>query len=290
MAKATFDALFAGVPRDITWSLQRFWLEHPYTERAVGGVLRRYIAMGSGRRTLLLLPHAFATADSWFLLAEALKKRYRLLVVDGYARQQAFDAERLCDGLVQLLEAEGAYSATVIAHSGGGSIAQRLLQRYPHRVQHLVLCHSIALAPGAPLPLAGGLLHRLPWALTGERLLRAVAPDLPVEGDWAEFARAYLALVAQEVDTTTLRRTMRTERLLRTLYPATTDALLGWPGDVLAITSDDDYWSAGSLLTFRERYPRVQACSLDAGGHWAHLLYPEPVIDRIARFLGERPF
>ncbi len=292
MAPSTFDQRFAGVPTGQRQSLQRFWLDHPYTERLPDGTPWRYVAMGTGRRLLVLIPHALFPADAWFQLATALKDGYRLLIPDGYALQGVFDPVRITEALVQMIESEGGHSATLIAHSCGGSPAQWLLHRWPHRVQHLVLCHSPALGPDAPLPYQGSrtllrtLLRLLPAVLADQRLVQGIAPNLPQDGPWLAFSRAYLGLHASGPGRQLLNRTLGAEKLMRLLFRPS-ELQQQWPGRLLMITAQNDPFSVGSVATYRERYPGAQFSSFDAGGHWTPLLYPDLVTARVTRFLRE---
>ncbi len=288
MPQLTFDALFAQVPAAQKAALQRFWLDHPSRELVVGNTRWRYLRVGQGRRTVLLLPHALAAADFWFYLAQALAPLYVCLIPDGYARQGVYDADRICEALVRILEAEGGFSATVIAHSTGGSVAQFLLQRYPHRVQHLVLSHSVALDRQAPLPLPGwrALLGRAPWALLRPRLASALAPDIPQGLRWSAFAEAYLQLLVQDLSREAIQHFVEAERALRLRFDTRPAVEPGWPGRVLTIASTDDPPSYDSLARLRERYPRCQAVAWNAGGHWAPLLFPEHMAEHVQCFLA----
>jgi len=288
MAQLTFDQRFARVPAAQRERLQRFWLDHPYTEHLPDGTAWRYVTMGSGRRLLVLLPHALFPADAWFQLAMALEDKYRLLIPDGYALQKVFDPVRITEALVQMIEAEGGHSATFIVHSCGGSPAQWLLHRWPHRVQHLVLCHSPALEPDAPLPYRGSrtLLRALPALLSDQRLVDGIAPNLPQDGPWLAFSRAYLGLHASGPGRQLLNRTLGAEKMMRVLFRAG-QLHRQWPGRLLMITAQDDPFSGGSVSLYRERYPGAQFSSFDAGGHWTPLLYPDLLAARVVRFLQE---
>ncbi|NLT73887.1 MAG: alpha/beta hydrolase [Chloroflexi bacterium] len=289
MPRPTYDELFESVPAEQRGLLERFWLDHTYTPRTLAGTPWRYIVMGGGRRTIVLLPHALLPADSWLSLALVLEGHYRLLIPDGYALQSIYEPLRICESVIQMLEAEGAYSATVIAHSAGGSPAQLLLQRWPHRVQHLLLCHSPALAPEVPLTYAGRdrALRLFRTQPLNHHTARGLFPRLPAEGEWSAFAEAYLELCLLAVDRDQLGRTLAAEKLMRTLYRPDPGTLDSWRGSVLYVTARDDPFAGDSLSIYRERYPRLEASAFDAGGHWTHLLYPELFAGRVQRFLSE---
>jgi pimeloyl-ACP methyl ester carboxylesterase len=287
MPQPTFDALFAQAPAAQKEALQRFWRGHAPQECVIGNARWRYLCVGQGRRTVLLLPHALAPADIWFHLAGALAPHYRCLIPDGYALQGVYDADLICEALVHIIEAGGAFSAAVIAHGAGGSVAQFLLQRYPHRVQHLVLCHSVALDSQAPMPLRTWrpLLGWAPWALLRPRLFAALAPNLPEGLRWSAFARAYLQWMTQDLDQGKVQRFVQAEGDMRQRFELRPAVEPGWPGRVLAIASTDDPLSYDSLAFLRERYPRCQAVAWNAGGHWAPLLFPEHLAEQVRRFL-----
>ncbi len=291
MPHETFDALFAEAPAAQKEALQRFWLEHSRQERVIANARWSYLRVGQGRRTVILLPHALAPADFWFHLAGALAPHYNCLIPDGYALQRVYDADLICEALVHILEAEGGFSATVIAHGAGGSIGQFLLQRYPHRVQHLVLSHSVALDHQAPMPLRAWrpLLGWAPWALLQPRLASALAPDMPAGMRWSAFARAYLRWITQDLDRETVQRFLQAEETMRQRFALRPAVESGWPGRVLAIASTDDPLSHYSLAPLRERYPRCRAVAWNAGGHWAPLLFPQHLADQVRRFMADGP-
>ncbi|MGI6368665.1 MAG: alpha/beta fold hydrolase [Anaerolineae bacterium] len=287
MPPVTFDQRFAAVPAAQRDALQRFWREHPYTDHLPDGTPWRYIAMGQGRHLVLLLPHALFPADAWFQLALALEGRYRVLLLDGYAWQRVFDPLRLTELIVQTIEAEKRHSATIVAHSCGGSPAQWLLHRWPHRVQGMVLVQAPALTESSAVPYGGSRLrlNTLPWTLSPAALARALAPNLPATGEWAEFARAYIGLYSAEVEKALVPKMLGAERLMRALYRPETQDLRSWRGRALAITAEDDPFEGDSLEIYRQRYADLEVTRFDAGGHWTPLLYPDLLAERVARFL-----
>jgi pimeloyl-ACP methyl ester carboxylesterase len=289
MPQESFDALFSQVPVAQTRALQRFWHDYSYEERVIGKARWRYLRVGRSRRTVLLLPHPLAPADMWFHLAASLAPHFRCLIPDGYALQQAYDADFICEALVRIIEAEGAYSVAVVAHSGGGSVAQFLLQRYPHRVQHLVLCHSVALDRWAPMPLRAWrwALGWAPWKLLQQRLPTALDPGVSADGRWSAFTRAYVGLITQDLARETVQGFWSAEQMMRLRFENRTPIDVGWPGRVLALASADDPLSADSLDLFDERYPRCQTVSWGNGGHWGPLQYPEHLAQEIVGFLTD---
>lgn len=288
MPRPSFDALFAETPPSQARALQRFWLDHSHQERVIGNVRWRYLRVGQGRRVIVLLPHALAPADQWFHLAGELAHYYRCLIPDGYALQRVFDVTQICETLVRMVEVEGAFSVAVIAHGSGGSVAQFLLQRYPHRVQHLVLSNSVALERSAPMPLSRWrwLLDWAPWGWLQPRLSNALDPEMTTGGRWSAFARAYLQLITQGLSRDTVQQFMRAEQMMRLQFEGRPTLEAGWPGRMMAVASSDDPLSYDSLELFRARYPRCEIAAWDSGGHLAPLQYPEHLAEQVLRFLA----
>jgi len=289
MPRPTFDQLFADVPAPQRETLQRFWADQPYRQCAVNGAPWRYVAMGSGHRLVVLLPHALLPADAWCLVAERLASSCRLLIPDGYVQQRVLDPARATEALAAMIQAEGEYSATFIAHGSGGGPAQWLLHQWPHRVQHLVLCHSPALSPAAPLTYAGarGGLKWFPTTPLGERHVKRLAPNLPASGDWVAFARAYLRLHLLPLNRRWLDQALTVERMTHVLFAPSAASMESWRGRLLFITALDDPFSADSLARYQELYPTAQAALFDAGGHWTPLLFPDLLAARLQRFVLE---
>ena len=108
------------------------------------GVTLHYDTRGRGA-PLLLVAGLASDALSWLAVAEPLASRYRTIAPDnrgvGRTRPQdvPVDVDTLADDCAALLQHLGVERASVVGHSMGGFVAQRLALRHPHLVERLVL-------------------------------------------------------------------------------------------------------------------------------------------------------
>jgi pimeloyl-ACP methyl ester carboxylesterase len=112
-----------------------------------------YQATGEGRTVVLL--HGFGASGSiWQPLADGLSAHARILIPDlpgcGAARG-AYDPARQpsleawADRLATTLQEAGTPTCTLVGHSMGGYISLAFAERYPERIDGLVLLHSTAM-------------------------------------------------------------------------------------------------------------------------------------------------
>ena len=109
--------------------LSDFRAAYPYQHLDFGDWSWRYIAAGSGRKTLLLLPGAFAGAEMWLHLITSLQNKYRILALDNPPK--ALSLAEMNAALVRLLDVEGVKRITLLGYSAGGGLVQGFVQAHP---------------------------------------------------------------------------------------------------------------------------------------------------------------
>ena len=161
---AIFEQIYANVPAEQVDRLQEFRRSHPRKRLAYGGAQWEYIACGRGEQTLLLLPGALSVGESIFPLITAFQNEYRI-IAPSYALSRTMTG--LCEGIDNILAAEGVNRAHVIGGSYGGLVAQYFVRMFPERTCSLVLLHTFLVTPKLELPLklTGWLLPMLPSTL-----------------------------------------------------------------------------------------------------------------------------
>jgi 3-oxoadipate enol-lactonase len=130
-----------------------------------------------GRPVVVLINGWTASGVLWpsGLVAE-LERDHEVIRIDnrgsGWSRTAPapFTIARLADDVVDVLDAVGARSATLVGLSMGGMIAQETASRHPERVDRLVLCGTRPAAPLGFLPASNVLAP----------LLAAPAPGQPI--------------------------------------------------------------------------------------------------------------
>lgn len=115
------------------------------------GVTLQYAEKGHGKGTVVIFLHGYT--DSWFSWSEVLERLPPN--VHGYALSQRGhgDSERppsgyamtdFADDVIAFMDHEGLAEATIVGHSMGSVIAQRVAIDHPDRVDGLVLVGAAA--------------------------------------------------------------------------------------------------------------------------------------------------
>jgi len=114
----------------------------------IDGVELHYVDEGEGPAVVML--HAsFHSLRSWDSMAEALKKKFRVIRFDfpiaglsGFAPGQSYSMEHDMELLDQLTKALGVESFSIIATSSGGTVGFRYTAMHPDQITRLVLINS----------------------------------------------------------------------------------------------------------------------------------------------------
>lgn len=149
-----------------------------------------YLERGEGSPVLLV--HGFAGSTfSWRHVIAGLSRDHRVLAVDlpgwGYSDRSPtieYSHSAHARRLERLLDAFNVERATVVGHSMGGAIAQRLAVEAPERVDRLILVGSVYAGEPPPSRSARGfavikLVSRSPalMFLAGRRAMRRMVHD-----------------------------------------------------------------------------------------------------------------
>ncbi len=117
--------------------------------REIDGERIHYLDEGSGPAMVLI--HGFGCSTfSWRHVMPQLTGRHRVIALDlpgfGYSDRSGalvYSLERHADRVVRLLDTLGVGRATIVGHSMGGAVAQRVATGYPGRVNRLVLLNAV---------------------------------------------------------------------------------------------------------------------------------------------------
>ena len=181
----------------VAWKRRAPW-QAPLAEgiiREIGGARLHYIDVGVG--TPVILIHGFAGSTfSWRRVIPDLARGHRVVALDlpgfgfsdrdpGLDYSQAAQAGRV----LALMDALGLTRATVIGHSMGGAVAERLAAEHPDRVDRLILVAAVnagippergrAGKAAGPMFALMGLAQRSPRAMyaIGRRALPRMVHD-----------------------------------------------------------------------------------------------------------------
>lgn len=134
-----FEKNYAKADPATVASLQAFRAGHPAKSLKVNGLAWEYAALGKGQETILFLHGMTGAYDIWWQQMEALQDRYRVISVTYPAVDSL---EKLSEGVLAILDAEGVGRTNIVGTSLGGYLAQYLVANYPGRVTRAVFSNT----------------------------------------------------------------------------------------------------------------------------------------------------
>jgi pimeloyl-ACP methyl ester carboxylesterase len=267
--------------------LERFRAAHPAQRHTHQGVVWEYIDAGSGVETILILPGLLGVAEMSFQQVSALEETYRV-IVPGYPASIKTIAG-LVEGIGSILDAAGVQRVHVLGGSYGGLLAQRLVRRFPERVDRLILSHT-----GVPEPQRAGrnrrlvfMLRLLPMSWLRKMVGQAARKSLEEAPQVIPFWEAY----TDEV----LGHTTKADLLARYQVAADFDAtsvfspqdLKDWPGKIMLLEGDNDpVADEVDRRALKDLYPRAASHTFQGSGHIASIAKIDEYIGVIKNFLS----
>lgn len=260
--------------------LARFRAAHPLIRRVHAWRAWHVRHGGEGGEVVLLLTGVLGAGDFAFQQVAELERRYRVLIPDY---PPVLTLDELVDGIVSILDAEGASRVHVVAGSFGGMVAQALVRRHPERVRSLVLSHTGTPEPGSK----ARRLATLPLAMLPGQLLRALFRKR-LRGSFAAadpfWTRYFDETTARLGRADFLSRVRVALDFAEERYgPQDLD---GWPGRILILDADHDpLFPEARQQAVRDLYPSAEVHTFRGTGHAAAILDPEGYASVILGFL-----
>ena len=237
-----------------------------------GGRAIRFSVVDAGPRDALrtlVFIHGFGgRAAYWHYQLDHFHYDSRVIALDlrGHGLSDAprsrYDVEELCGDVVAMLAAVGAPERFVlVAHSFGGAISTYFVNRYPQRVERLVIIGS-------------AVQFRLKW--TGRAMLRLPAPLLRLAQRVVPLARLYPpAHVVSAQNRNALSVWNGTELLKKIAVPT------------LVILGQRDFlFEEASQRGLAQLVPGAQEVVIPVSAHQVMVERPDAVNRAIERFLG----
>jgi len=234
----------------------------------------RFADNGRARPPLVLLPGALGDASSAWRLAEAFDAERRVIAV---TYPGGCDAQALADGLAALLQTLNTGQCAVWGSSYGAWWAQAFAQRHPHLVEALWLGNTFV----EGTDVAGSPLFDAAW------LDQASTPEVHERWQQALSARPDDDLRAVQLHL--LHHTLPATQLhgrLRQVANAPALAPAALPRMVVSDCADDPTIRPEVRARVLKRYPTARPVRLDIGGHYPHIVAPQPLIHAMRAWLA----
>lgn len=116
-------------------------------QKVIGEILLNYEVVGRGEKNLLILPGWLASLKQWLPVAEALKDKYRVILLDfpGFGEsskpKEDWGVYEYAEFTEKFLKELGVIKTIVLGHSFGGRVAI-LLASKTNLVENLILVDS----------------------------------------------------------------------------------------------------------------------------------------------------
>ncbi|HEX8667257.1 MAG TPA: alpha/beta hydrolase [Allosphingosinicella sp.] len=266
----------------------------------LGGGRSLYAVQAGDGPDLVLIHGALTTSHDWLTgPADALAEEHRVTIVDrpghGRSRRPRFvgtprdQAEQIASGLERL----GIDRATIVAHSFGGLVALAFAERFPERVEGLVLLAPIAF----PEP------RFIEHTLLAPRSMPLIGPILSSIGVTTQFDRTVLNIVhelmfAPQPAPERWKATYPYERILDSealvmegedaaailpMSPAGTIGLrsIRVPVHILQGTADQIVDRRRHAEPLSRLLPNARLTEIEGGGHMLHHSHSETVVEAI---------
>ena len=266
--------------------LRDFRTAHPYRQLDLDKGSWRYIAAGSGRKTLLLLPGAFVGAELWLHLITSMQGKVRILALDNPPK--ALSLAEMNAALVKLLKGEGVQRVTLLGYSAGGGLAQAFMQAHPEHVDDLILSHCTPLSADTArrMDRMAGFMRLMPLPFI-QTVFKKRSSRYPFASEWADFTREFFAERIATLKKDELVQIIQSGVEAARSFKFDPQALQNWNGRILLLTSKDDTTTFPRLGEMKARYPAAQTHIFEQGGHHTLLLFPETYNSTLKNFMYE---
>lgn len=263
-----FEQIYDGVEPARVEALRAFRAAHPLRAMTINGNEWRYLVVGEGKRTILLLHGMTGAPDIWFQQMNALKREYRLIAVTYPAVPTLKEMDT---GVMAILDREGVQQCAVVGSSLGGYLAQYLVQQHPDRFTHAVFANTFP--PNDEIARDNRMLARLIPLLPEWLVMRFVRRNVeetvvPAAGNDA-LTRAFLTEM-------TCGRMSKAQFIAR--YQCIVEKFPVKPlrMPVLIIESENDPLVKPALRQqLKSLYPQARVHTFKDAGHFPYLNQPE---------------
>ena len=266
-----FDRLYSRVPEEVSKSLQSFRRQHERRQAAVDGIVWNYIRVGDGGQTLVFLHGMGGGYDIWWQQIEALKNRYRMIVLT-YPPVPRLDLLRR--GILAILAQEHIERFNIVGSSLGGYLAQYLVSRDFDRISKAVFANTF---PPNDLireksRTTARILPLMPEWMVMRNLRKTTANAIYPASGYNELVAAYM----REQSYGMMRKVQFVARFFCVLDHFDPPDLQACGVEALIIEADNDPLVVEPLREMlKTAYPTARVKTLHNAGHFPYLNEPE---------------
>jgi pimeloyl-ACP methyl ester carboxylesterase len=251
-------------------------------------MLLHYKEIGEGK-PLVILHGLFGTSDNWQTHAKKLGEYYRVILVDqrnhGHSPwSEDFTYEHLADDLERLIQHLGIDQFTLIGHSMGGKTAMYYSQKYPNRLEKMVIVDiGIKRYPMHHNEIIKGI--KSIDLFTIESRSAAEQAMLPFVNSYG--VRQFLLKNLYWVEKGKLAWRMNVDVLEREMEEilAPIPTIEVWTPTLFLRGAMSNYILDEDWDAIEEIFPDATLETIENAGHWVHSEQPEEFIEKVLGFI-----
>ena len=251
-------------------------------------MLLHYKEIGEGK-PLVILHGLFGTSDNWQTHAKKLGEYYRVILVDqrnhGHSPwSEDFTYEHLADDLERLILHLGIDQFTLIGHSMGGKTAMYYSQKYPNRLEKMVVVDiGIKRYPMHHNEIIKGI--KSIDLSTIESRSAAEQAMLPFVDSYG--VRQFLLKNLYWIEKGKLAWRMNVDVLEREMEEilAPIPTIEAWTPTLFLRGAMSNYILDEDWDAIEEVFPDATLETIENAGHWVHSEQPEEFIEKVLGFI-----
>lgn len=279
----------------LSQSLQYFRQDHPEKSLQQGDYIWRYYTAGESGSAILLLPGGMGMGEAYFSVIQALKTDFQL-IAPSYP--EVVTIKDMMKGLLAIVDKEGHDHVHVLGVSFGGLLAQEWIQRYPNRVNKVILSNTTTSSCYIPLEIKkqrqkkmqrmNTLIRFIPNQLLLKLFQKKITPHFKAmqEEDkkfWTDYF--FSGLARKSVNQMVSMYKCMLDFLSNYSYTQPDQAQ--WEGRIMIIDSiSDGAFHDKEQMAVRELYPFATVISFPDAGHLSIITAFDSYLLHIKKFFS----
>jgi esterase len=245
---------------------------------------------GSGAETLVILHGLFGSLDNWHTLATKFGKKFTVYTIDqrnhGLSpHSDEFDYNILADDLARFMNEHNIEAVTIIGHSMGGKTAMKFAEKYPQKINRLIV---VDISPKPYNPGHDVIFDALKAVDLSKVQKRSDADEQLSEEIKEKPVRQFLLKNLTRNDAGGYRWKMNLESLEKNY-----DKIAGWEKlkepfkkPTLFINGEKSkYITKEDEALIKEQFPATIIKTIEGAGHWVHAEKPEDFYNAVIGFV-----